>query len=230
MSLSPASRRRVVRALIAAIAFPALGAACQSDGAGGGGAASSLTKPDRNAIATPAPDSFKVAFETSKGNFTVVAHRDWAPHGVDRFYHLVQLGFFDDARFFRVLSGFMAQFGMNGDPRVTAAWEQLPLEDDPVKQKNTRGMVSFAMGGPNTRTTQLFINYADNTNLDGMGFAPIGQVVDGMAVVDSLHADYGEGAPDGAGPSQERIATQGNAYLTKDFPKLDFIKSARIVP
>lgn len=229
MSLSSAARRRAIRTLIAAVAFPALGAACQSDGAGGG-AASGLTKPDKSAIATPAPDSFKVAFETSKGNFTVVAHRDWAPRGVDRFYHLVELGFFNDARFFRVLRGFMAQFGMNGDPRVTAAWEPLTIADDPVKQKNTRGMVSFAMGGPNTRTTQLFINYADNTNLDGMGFAPIGQVVDGMSVVDSLYADYGEGAPDGAGPSQERIAAEGNAYLTRDFPKLDFIKSARIVP
>ena len=201
-----------------------------ADSGGSGGAASALTKPDKSAIATPAPDSFKVAFETSKGNFTVVAHRDWAPRGVDRFYHLVQLGFFDDARFFRVLSGFMAQFGMNGNPRVTAAWEPIELQDDPVKQKNTRGMVSFAMGGPNTRTTQLFINYRDNTNLDGMGFAPIGQVVDGMAVVDSLYADYGEGAPDGAGPSQERIASEGNTYLTKNFPKLDFIKTARIVP
>jgi len=230
--MSPLSvpRRRVFRALLVAVAFPALGAACQGDGPGGG-AASSLTKPDKNAIATPAPDSFKVAFETSKGSFTVVARRDWAPRGVDRFYHLVQLGFFNDARFFRVLSGFMAQFGMNGDPRVTAAWEPLTIADDPVKQNNVRGMVTFAAGGaPNTRGTQLFINYADNRNLDGMGFAPIGQVVEGMSVVDSLYAQYGEGAPDGAGPSQERIAAQGNAYLTRDFPKLDYIKTARIVP
>src|SRR5262249_53892054 len=153
-------------------------------------------------------------------NFTIVAHRDWAPLGVDRFYHLVQSGFYDDARFFRVLSGFMAQFGMNGDPKVTAAWEPLTLQDDPVKQKNTRGMVSFAMGGPNTRTTQLFINYGDNTNLDGMGFAPIGQVVDGMAVVDSLYSGYGEGAPDGRGPDQGRIGAEGNAYLAKSFPQL----------
>ena len=229
MSLLSVPPSRVFRTLLVAIAFPALGVACQGD-APGQSASSGLTKPDKNAIATPAPNSFRVAFETSKGNFTVVAHRDWAPRGVDRFYHLVQLGFFDDARFFRVLSGFMAQFGMNGNPRVTAAGEPLQLEDDPVKQKNTRGMVSFAMGGPNTRTTQLFINYADNTNLDGMGFAPIGQVVDGMAVVDSLYSAYGEGAPDGPGPSQERIAAEGNAYLTKDFPKLDFIKTARIVP
>jgi peptidyl-prolyl cis-trans isomerase A (cyclophilin A) len=160
-----------------------------------------------------------------------MAHRDWAPRGVDRFYHLVQLGYFDDARFFRVLSGFMAQWGMNGNPRVTAAWEPLTIADDSVKQSNVRGMVTFAAGSaPDTRSTQLFINYRDNRNLDGMRFAPIGQVVDGMSVVDSLYSGYGEGAPDGGGPSQERIASEGNAYLTKNFPKLDFIKTARIVP
>ena len=190
-----------------------------------------MVPTDKSAIATPSPDSFKVAFETSKGNFTVMAHRDWAPRGVDRFYHLVQLGYFDDARFFRVLSGFMAQWGMNGNPRVTAAWEPLTIADDSVKQSNVRGMVTFAAGSaPDTRSTQLFINYRDNRNLDGMRFAPIGQVVDGMSVVDSLYSGYGEGAPDGGGPSQERIASEGNAYLTKNFPKLDFIKTARIVP
>jgi len=223
--------RRRMRALIA-LTLSVLGASCQSDSGGSGGAASSaLTKPDKTALASPAPDSFKVAFETSKGNFTVMAHRNWAPHGVDRFYHLVQLGYFDDARFFRVLRGFMAQFGMNGNPRVTATWEPLTIPDDSVKQSNVRGMVTFAAGSaPDTRSTQLFINYADNRNLDGMRFAPIGQVVDGMSVVDSLYADYGEGAPDGSGPSQERLASEGNAYLTKNFPKLDFIKTARIVP
>jgi peptidyl-prolyl cis-trans isomerase A (cyclophilin A) len=229
MFLSSTRRRHIARVLIA-LAVPTIGASCQGD-SGGSKASSSLTNPDKTAIATPAPDSFKVAFETTKGNFTVVAHRDWAPHGVDRFYHLVQLGFYDDARFFRVLKGFMAQVGMNGDPRVTAAWEPLTIPDDPVKQKNVRGMVTFAAGGtPNTRGTQIFINYADNTNLDGIGFSPIGQVVDGMATVDSLYANYGEGAPDGAGPSQERIAAQGNAYLNQDFPRLDFIRRARIVP
>ena len=234
MTLSFVPRHAVSRAILA-LAVSALGASCQTDsgGAGGrgaGGTEGTLAKPDRNAIAAPAPDSFKVAFETSKGNFTVVAHRDWAPRGVDRLYHLVRMGFYDDARFFRVLSGFMAQFGLNGDPRVNAAWEPLRLEDDPVKQKNLRGMVTFAMGGPNTRTTQLFINYGDNTNLDAMGFAPIAQVTDGMAVVDSLYANYGEGAPDGGGPDQGRIAAEGNAYLQKSFPLLDFIRRARIVP
>ena len=228
MSLMSGPRRAVIHVFVV-IAVSAMIASCRSDG-GGGGAANALVKPDSAAIATPAPDLFKVAVETSKGNFTIMAHRDWAPRGVDRFYHLVQLGYFDDARFFRVLSGFMAQFGINGDPRVNAAWEPLRIEDDPVKQMNKRGMVTFATGGPNTRTTQLFINYGDNRNLDGMGFAPIGEVVDGMAVVDSLYADYGEGAPDGAGPDQTRIANEGNKYLTQSFPKLDFIRRARIVP
>jgi cyclophilin family peptidyl-prolyl cis-trans isomerase len=229
MPLSFIPRRRM-RALMA-LSIALLGPSCRSESGGSVGAASALTKPDKSAIATPSPDSFKVAFETSKGNFTVMAHRDWAPRGVDRFYHLVQLGYFDDARFFRVLSGFMAQWGMNGNPRVTAAWEPLTIADDSVKQSNVRGMVTFAAGSaPDTRSTQLFINYRDNRNLDGMRFAPIGQVVDGMSVVDSLYSGYGEGAPDGGGPSQERIASEGNAYLTKNFPKLDFIKTARIVP
>ena len=226
MSLLSAPRRMLVPGCLAFVLF---GAACQRDGSAGG-ESSALAKPDKNAIATPAPDSFKVAVETSKGNFTIMAHRDWAPRGVDRFYHLVRLGYYDDTRFFRVLSGFMAQFGINGDPRVNAAWDPLALEDDPVKQQNTRGKVTFATGGPNTRTTQLFINYGDNRNLDGMGFAPIGEVVDGMAVVDSLHADYGEGPPQGGGPDQGRMATEGNAYLTKSFPRLDYIRSAKIVP
>ena len=142
----------------------------------------------------------------------------------------MQLGFFDDARFFRVLKGFMAQFGVNGDPRVNAGWEDLNIQDDPVKQSNKRGMVTFAQSSqPNTRSTQLFINYADNANLDGMGFAPIGMVVEGMAVVDSLYGEYGEGAPDGAGPDQMRIVAEGNKYLEASFPKLDFIRKARIV-
>ena len=224
-------RRRFITTVSVAVALAAFVSACQADGSEGGGSGNSLAKPSPAAIATPAPDSFRVAVETSKGNFTILAHRDWAPLGVDRFYHLVQMGFYDDARFFRVLHGFMAQFGLNGDPKVNAAWEPLNLAPDPVKQSNKRGMVTYAMGGsPDTRTTQLFINYADNANLDPMGFAPIGEVVEGMAVVDSLYGEYGEGAPQGAGPDQGRIATEGNAYLAKEFPKLDFIRKARIVP
>jgi cyclophilin family peptidyl-prolyl cis-trans isomerase len=228
MPLLSGPRRNLLHASVV-IAVSTMGTSCRTD-TGGGGGANALVKPDAAAIATPAPDSFKVAVETSKGNFTVVAHRDWAPLGVDRFYHLVQLGYFDDARFFRVLTGFMAQFGINGDPRVNAAWEPLQLQDDPVKQTNKRGMVTFATGGPNTRTTQLFINYGDNRNLDGMGFAPIGEVVDGMPVVDSLYADYGEGPPGGSGPDQGRMATEGNKYLTQNYPRLDFIRRARVVP
>jgi peptidyl-prolyl cis-trans isomerase A (cyclophilin A) len=189
----------------------------------------SLAAPDAKAIATPAPDSFRVAFETSKGRFVVEAHRSWAPNGVDRFYHLAKLGFYDDVRFFRVLPGFMAQFGMNGTPSVTKAWDPMSIPDDSVKQSNARGMVTFAMGGPNTRTTQLFINYVDNHNLDGMGFAPIGRVVEGMQVVDSLNGAYGEGPPGGYGPDQTRLGAEGNAYLERSFPKLDFIKSARVI-
>jgi peptidyl-prolyl cis-trans isomerase A (cyclophilin A) len=227
MPLSLVPRRALVST---SVALAALSAACRTDSSAGGGAAGALAKPDPAAMAAPAPDSFKVAVETSKGTFTILARRDWAPRGVDRFYNLVKLGYYDDTRFFRVLPGFMAQFGAHGDPKVNAAWEPLRLEDDPVKQSNKRGTVSFATGGPNTRTTQLFINYVDNANLDGMGFAPIGEVVDGMAVVDSLYGDYGEGAPDGSGPDQGRIAAEGNAYLTRDFPRLDFIRRARIVP
>jgi len=208
----------------------ALGLVAACSGADAPGADPELLRPDQAALASPAPDSFKVAFETSKGNFTVHAHRDWAPRGVDRFYRLVQLGYYDDVRFFRVLRGFMAQFGVHGNPRVNAAWEPLRLEDDPVKQSNRRGTVSFAMGGPNTRTTQLFINYGNNANLDAMGFAPIGEVIDGMAVVDSLYANYGEGAPDGSGPDQGRIMAEGNPYLNAGFPRLDFIRRARVVP
>ena len=208
----------------------ALGFVAACSGADAPGADPGLARPDQATLASPAPDSFKVVFETSKGNFTVHAHRDWAPLGVDRFYHLVRVGYYDDVRFFRVLRGFMAQFGVHGNPRVNAAWEALRLEDDPVKQSNRRGMVSYAMGGPNTRTTQLFINYGNNANLDPMGFAPIGEVIEGMAVVDSLYANYGEGAPDGSGPDQGRIMAEGNAYLTAGFPRLDFIRRARVVP
>jgi peptidyl-prolyl cis-trans isomerase A (cyclophilin A) len=182
-----------------------------------------------NDSVTTAPNVFRVRFETSKGPFVVEAHRDWAPRGVDRFYQLVQSQYFDNVRFFRVLSSFMAQFGMHGDPKVNAAWEKIAIQDDSVRESNRRGYVSFATAGPNTRTNQLFINTVNNRPLDEMGFSPIGRVVDGMAVVDSLYADYGEGAPRGNGPDQTRIRREGNAYLEADFPKLDFIRSARIV-
>ena len=226
--LLPYVPRRARSLAVIVTMTPTIIAGCNS--ADSPGTDQRLTRPDPAALAAPAPDSFKVAVETSKGNFTILARRDWAPKGVDRFYHLVELGYFDDTRFFRVLRGFMAQFGVHGDPRVNAAWTTLNIEDDPVKQSNRRGTISFANAGPNTRATQLFINYGDNANLDGMGFAPIGEVTDGMAVVDSLYANYGEGAPDGSGPDQMRITAEGNAYLTRDFPRLDFIRRARVVP
>jgi peptidyl-prolyl cis-trans isomerase A (cyclophilin A) len=175
-----------------------------------------------------APDRFRVRFETTKGSFVVEVTRAWAPRGADRFYNLVKTGYYDDVAFFRVISGFMVQFGIHGDPRVSAAWREARIPDDPVTQSNTRGMVTYATAGPGTRTTQMFINFKDNSFLDSQGFAPFGRVVEGMAVVDSLHAGYGEGAPRGMGPDQGRAQAEGNAYLRGSFPKLDFVKTARL--
>jgi peptidyl-prolyl cis-trans isomerase A (cyclophilin A) len=155
--------------------------------------------------------------------------REWAPRGADRFYNLVKNGFYDDVRFFRVIPNFMAQFGIHGDPAVAAAWRMARINDDPVKQSNKRGFVVFATAGPNTRTTQLFINFKDNAaSLDKQGFAPFGRVVTGMETVDKIYDGYGEGAPRGKGPDQGRAQAEGNAYLSKEFPRLDFIKSATI--
>jgi peptidyl-prolyl cis-trans isomerase A (cyclophilin A) len=177
-----------------------------------------------------APATFKAKFTTTHGEFMVEVHRDWAPNGADRFYNLVKLGFYDDTRFFRAINGFMVQFGISGDPAVNGKWQEQNIPDDPVTQSNKHGYVTFAQRGtPNTRSTQVFINYGNNTNLDGMRFAPFGQVVKGMEVVESLYQGYGEGAPGGAGPDQGRIQSQGNAYLDSQFPKLDAIKHAEIV-
>lgn len=176
-----------------------------------------------------APATFRARFETSKGTFVVEVHRDWAPQGADRFFALTKSGFFDGVRFFRVIAGFMAQFGIAGDPKVSGAWRTRSIPDDPVRQSNTRGTVTFATAGPNTRTTQLFINYGDNHGLDPQGFSPIGQVVEGMDVVDHLFAGYGDGPPEGSGPDQGRIESEGNAYLQSAFPKLDYVMRAQIV-
>jgi peptidyl-prolyl cis-trans isomerase A (cyclophilin A) len=191
--------------------------------------ASPLLQPKSPSMTQTAPATFRVKFQTSRGDFIVEAQREWAPRGVDRFYNLVKHGFYDGACFFRVISGFMAQFGIHGDPKVSAAWRQERIQDDPVKQGNKRGYISYAMAGPNTRTTQLFINYTDNSRLDQMGFAPIGRVVDGMAVADRLYAGYGEGAPQGKGPNQGRLQTEGSDYLTQNFPQLDCIQKATII-
>jgi peptidyl-prolyl cis-trans isomerase A (cyclophilin A) len=175
-----------------------------------------------------APAVYKAKFDTSKGTFVVEVHRDWAPNGADRFYNLVKNGYYNDARFFRVIDGFMVQFGINGNPKIAAAWQDANIKDDPVKQSNTRGMVTFATAGPNTRTTQVFISFGDNAGLDGQGFSPFGKVISGMDVVDSLYSGYGEGAPKGHGPNQGIVQSLGNAYLEKAFPKLDYIKKATI--
>jgi peptidyl-prolyl cis-trans isomerase A (cyclophilin A) len=193
-----------------------------------GAASSALMDPSK--LTEKAPASYKVKFATTKGDFVVQVNRDWAPNGADRFYNLVKNGFFDDTAFFRVVSGFMVQFGVTGNPDVNARWIQAAIPDDAVKQSNKPGMVTFATAGPNTRTTQIFINYNDNANLDGQGFSPFGQVVSGMDVVKSLHAGYGDGAPFGRGPDQGRIQREGNAYLKRDFPNLDYIKTARLEP
>ena len=177
-----------------------------------------------------APDTFKAEFDTTKGKFTVEVTRALSPNGADRFYNLVRSGYFKDLAFFRVIPGFMCQFGIPGDPAVAAKWRQANITDDPVKGSNTRGAITFATAGPGTRTTQLFINFADNANLDGMGFSPFGKVSEGMDVVDKINGEYGEGAPGGRGPNQGRVQQEGNAYLKKSFPNLDYIKTATILP
>lgn len=210
----PSLRRRAVLALIMSGAF-ALG--CEGRSAPPKTAGAVLT--------APAPDSFLVALATSRGPIVVMAHRGWAPRGADRFYSLVRAGFFDDARFFRVVKGFVAQFGLPADPKLGQAWSTQAMPDDSVRHSNRHGAVSFASAGANTRTTQLFINLADNVRLDtygGVGFPPIGEVVQGLAQIDSLNTEYGEA------PSQDSIRLRGNAYLARVFPKLDFIKTARI--
>lgn len=170
----------------------------------------------------PAPAVFRVKFATSKGGFTVEVNREWTPFGADRFYDLVKQGFYDDARFFRVVKRFIIQFGINKDPAVSAKWRDLMLPDDPVKQSNLRGTLSYAKSMPNTRTTQVFINLADNRRLDAGGFAPFGRVVEGMDVIDQIYAGYGEE------PDQNRIQVQGNQYLNEHYPRLDFIHTARV--
>jgi peptidyl-prolyl cis-trans isomerase A (cyclophilin A) len=181
------------------------------------------TPPARQAVAGPTPDSFRVAFATSRGPIVVEAVRAWAPHGVDRFWQLVNEGFFDENRFYRVLPGFIAQFGANDDRKRNEQWEATPLADDSAREKNRRGTVSYAKLGPNSRTHQLFINLKDNPGLDAEGFAPIGRVVEGMSVADSLYDEYGET------PKYHLISTMGNKYLARMFPKLDFIRTARVV-
>jgi peptidyl-prolyl cis-trans isomerase A (cyclophilin A) len=177
-----------------------------------------------------APETYQVKFSTTKGDFTVSVTRAWAPKGADRFYNLAKHHFYDNATFFRVLKGFVAQFGLSAYPPVNAAWTKATITDDPVTQSNKKYYLTFATAGANTRTTQVFINLADNPRLDAMGFAAFGQVTDGTGVVDSLFADYGEGAPSGGGPDQSEIEKQGKPYLDKGWPKLDSIKTTVLTP
>ncbi|MBI4605855.1 MAG: peptidylprolyl isomerase [Planctomycetes bacterium] len=185
---------------------------------------------DPSKAAEKAPDNFKVKFSTTKGDFVLQVTRAWSPNGADRFYNLVEIGYFDDVAFFRNIQGFMVQFGIHGDPKVNEKWREARISDDPVQESNLPGFVSFATAGPNTRTTQVFINFGQNVRLDGMGFSPFAKVIEGMNVVDSLYNGYGEGAPRGRGPRQDLVQSQGNAYLRRDFPNLDYVKTAAIVP
>lgn len=193
----------------------------------GAGVKASLLNPA--SLKTKAPEVYKVKFTTTKGDFVVQVARAWSPLGADRFYNLAQNGFYDGASFFRVLPGFVAQFGISAKPELSRAWQKATIRDDPVVQSNKRGYLSFATGGPNTRTTQVFINLADNSALDSRGFSPFGEVIEGMDVVDKFYSGYGEGAPQGPGPDQGRIATEGKSYLDSDFPRLDSIKSTMVL-
>lgn len=183
---------------------------------------------DPSQFTQTAPEVFVARFDTSEGVFRVEVTRSSAPLGADRFFNLVRNGFYDEVRFFRVLPGFVTQFGLNGDPAVSAVWINQRIADDPVTQSNVMGTLSFATAGPGTRTTQVFINLVDNTGLDGSGFAPFGRVIEGMDVVQAFFSGYGEGPPSGAGPNQGRIVNEGNAYLAAEFPDLDFILSGTI--
>jgi peptidyl-prolyl cis-trans isomerase A (cyclophilin A) len=213
--------RLIVLSFAGFVLAAAAGAAAQ--------APASAALKDPKALTEQSPAVYKVKFDTSAGVFVIEVHRDWAPLGADRFYNLVKHGYYSECRFFRVIQGFMVQFGINGDPAVNAVWRNARIGVDPVKESNKRGYITYAMGGsPDTRTTQVFINFSDNTSLDRMGFAPFGKVLSGMEVVDRIYAEYGEGAPSGKGPEQGKIQFEGNTYLKAGFPKLDYVKTATI--
>lgn len=218
--------------MIARMAVPAV--LLVLSGCGGGDAADAVAIPDSPlmrpaALAEEAPATFQAEFETSKGTFVIDVTREWAPLGADRFYTLVKNGYYDGVRFFRVIDGFIAQFGIHGNPMINAQWRAATLQDDPVVESNARGTVTFATSGPNSRTTQLFINFRDNANLDADGFSPFGRVVEGLDVAESFFSGYGEGPPRGSGPYQGQIHAEGNEYLEADFPDLDYVIAARIV-
>ena len=207
-----------------------------SCGADGGEAIDDAELPANRALYFPAqltetaPETFRARFETTTGDFVVAVTRAQAPNGADRLYNLVANGYYDGVRFYRVIEGFMAQFGMHGEPQVQVRWSNAPIRDDPVAASNVRGAVTFAMAGRNSRTTQLFINLVDNTPLDADGFAPVGTVIEGMEVVDRIYSGYGDIAERGGdGPISRNIAARGNAYLQESFPEMDYIVAATLV-
>jgi len=219
-------RNPVITAFCAALLIGLAPVAVAEEGA----AAANPALLDPSLAKEKAPDTYKVKMETTAGDFAIEVHRDWAPHGADRFYNLVNIGYFNNVAFFRVLKGFMAQAGMHADPAVSNVWLKARIPADPVKKSNTKGMVTFAMGGqPTTRTAQFFINYGNNSYLDASGFAPFGEVVEGFDSVKALYGGYGEGAPSGKGPNQGKLFRTGNSYLKADFPKLDYIVTASII-
>lgn len=223
------------RALLALLFCAATAPACARGGCGSvevpplTAADSLLLHPEAPALRETPPDTFYVALETTEGAMTIEVIRAWAPLGAFRFYNLVRNGFYDGSSFFRVLPGFIAQFGAKGHPAIDAAWLDQALPDDPVRVSNLGGTISFAAAGPDTRVTQVFINYRDNPGLDPLGFAPFGRVIRGQDVLLRLESGYGEPAPMGRGPTWQCILEGGNAYLAKEFPRLDAVRSARLV-
>jgi peptidyl-prolyl cis-trans isomerase A (cyclophilin A) len=216
-----------------ALALPLFVAACAGGSAELGEPPvprSFLLEPESPEMNAAAPESFRVLFQTTSGDFTVEVTEAWAPEGARRLYNLVRAGYYDGVHFFRVIPSFVAQFGIHPDPDVSAAWRQSGITDDPVIVGNERGTLTFAMAGPDSRTVQLFINLTDNANLDQLGFAALGRVVEGMEVVDELYDGYGEGAPRGQGPDQGRMQFEGDSYISENFPLLDRIERARILP
>jgi len=210
-----------IRTIVTGVAVAALASATALAGQADLAKVAKLRNPA--ALTAKAPDTYTVNFDTSAGAITVLVHRDWAPIAADRFFNLVSNGFYDDVRFFRVVPNFMVQFGMHGNPAVNKAWSSAPMQDEPTKQTNKKGYITFARtGAPNSRGTQVFINYKDNAFLDKQGFAPFGEVTKGLDVAEKINASYGEK------PDQSQITASGNAYLTKEFPKLDYIKTATI--
>lgn len=187
-----------------------------------------LLDPSSPGMNVTAPDSFNVIFQTTEGDIVLAIDRSLAPIGVDRFYNLVRNGFYRDIAFFRNIEGFVAQFGIHGDPAMNRIWRNARIPDDSVRASNVPGTISFATAGPNSRTVQLFINHGDNSRLDAMGFAPFGRVIEGQDVLSRLYTGYGEGAPRGRGPDQDRIQSEGNTYLRAQFPEMDYLIEARI--